>query len=134
MLVRTDIYPLSHDKFPLLPAGDAPMANDTDPQGLKLPAPYVNKVQVLVAGTNIRMAFAEGLPGQQINYRSAVVISSQDALNLVDELLKAIRIISPPLPTPATGAFFGLGTPTGTPSTGILGALLDTYPGKPKDV
>ena len=102
------------------------MANNTaDKTPLNLPAPYVNQLQTLVAGTNIRVAFGESGPEGTRVYRSAVVMATGDALELVTQLLAAMQEINP-LP-PAAGLF---GTaPMGAVREenhlpgGILGAL-----------
>ena len=76
------------------------MADKVDPEAMELPAPFVNQFQVLVAGANVRISFAEGFAGQPSNYRSAVVMSIADARELA--LAVFGNIPSPP------NAFSGL--------------------------
>ncbi|HJS45908.1 MAG TPA: hypothetical protein VJ753_05855 [Rhizomicrobium sp.] len=110
----------------------------SDSSALELPAPYVNQFQVLVAGSNIRVAFAEKGPGEGYAYRSAVVMSSGDAVELVGYLLDAIKTITPLPPLPPTGGIFGvsgpglINTPKAPGSGGIFGSA--NYFADKKDV
>jgi len=55
-----------------------------------LPALYVNRVQVLASGPNLRMAFGEGFAGSNVIYRSAVTMTIQDAKEVAGEVAGAI--------------------------------------------
>lgn len=61
-----------------------------DPLSLEVPAPFVNKFQVLVAGTNVRVTFAEGFANQPNNYRSAVMLSAGDARALALAIIESL--------------------------------------------
>ena len=98
----------------------------SDHHALQMPAAFVNKFQVLVAGSNIRMALGEGVPGTPNFYRTAVVLSAPDALELVDALLQAIKTINPA--PPAGLGLFG-GVPLSPTGAGI--GLINTLPRKP---
>jgi hypothetical protein len=81
----------------------------TDPQALAVPAPFVNKFQILVAGGNVRLAFAEGFADQPGNYRSAVSMGAQDALELAVAIITSLPsgiTLSAPL-NPQTLQVFG---------------------------
>jgi hypothetical protein len=74
-------------------AWDAAMSEKNaplDPASLEIPAPIVNKFQILVAGGNVRIAFAEGFQGQPTNYRSAVALTAADALELAMAILDSL--------------------------------------------
>lgn len=95
-----------------------------DPGAMELPAPFVNRFQVLVAGDNVRISFAEGFAGQVSNYRSAIVMSSSDARALAQAIISSFP--SSGLAAgyqAAVAAGLGLGTPTllgGAPSKNAL--------------
>jgi hypothetical protein len=57
---------------------------------MMLPASYVNRVQVLASGPNLRMAFGEGFGGTNIIYRSAVTMTIQDAKEVAGAILSVI--------------------------------------------
>ena len=78
-----------------------------DATALEIPAPFVNKFQILVSGGNVRVAFAEGFTGQPDNYRSAVVMSVSDARELA-------QAISESLPAPRSTLAGALGLYSGT--------------------
>jgi hypothetical protein len=63
-----------------------------DPASLEIPAPFVNKFQILVAGGNVRIAFAEGFQGQPSNYRSAVAMSVADARDLAIAIIDSLPV------------------------------------------
>jgi hypothetical protein len=71
----------------------------TDPKvtpeavSLEIPASFVNQFQIAVVGNNVRISFAEGFAGIPPNYRSAVMMSAQDARILATAILRS-------LPTP----------------------------------
>jgi|HubBroStandDraft_6_1064221.scaffolds.fasta_scaffold62008_4 hypothetical protein len=58
--------------------------------GMMLPALYVNRVQVLASGPNLRMAFGEGFAGSNVIYRSAVTMTIQDAKEVAGAILATI--------------------------------------------
>lgn len=93
----------------------AEISTALDASALELPAPFVNKFHILVSGSNVRLAFAEGFAGQPSNFRSAVVMSASDARDLAQAILET-------LPPRATGL---INTPTGllsrTPKTILSG-------------
>ncbi len=57
---------------------------------MKLPALYINRVQVLVSGPNVRMAFGEGFSGGNTIYRSAVTMTIQDAREVAEAILATL--------------------------------------------
>jgi hypothetical protein len=63
-----------------------------DPGAMTLPASYVNRVQILVAGPNLRMAFGEGFAGGNFIYRSAVMMTVLDAKEVANAILAAISV------------------------------------------
>jgi hypothetical protein len=103
------------------------MANEvSDESALHIPAPYTNRIQVLVAGSNIRVAFGEGLPDGSNVFRSAVVMSSSDALELVDYLLQAIKAVQPSQ-SPPMGLFGGIGMAGTEPYNALAGGFLSGH-------
>lgn len=64
---------------------------DVDPLAMELPAPFVNQFQILVAGTNVRLSFAEGFKNQISNYRAAVMMSEADARELAIAILGSLQ-------------------------------------------
>jgi hypothetical protein len=57
---------------------------------MMLPAQFVNRVQVLAAGPNLRMAFGEGFAGGNVIYRSAVTMTIQDAKEVAEAILATL--------------------------------------------
>jgi hypothetical protein len=72
-----------------------------DEGGKTLPAPFVNRMQVAVAGPNLRLAFAEGFGGTDYHYRSAVVVSLSDAKEFAELILAIISQQAPAVGTTA---------------------------------
>ena len=93
-----------------------------DPMALEIAAPFVNKFQILVAGGNVRVAFAEGFANQPSNYRSAVVMSLTDARDLAIAIIESIPT-PPGLMAELAKSFVG---GAGIPKTGLGAAGLDT--------
>ncbi len=106
------------------------MADTVDPAAMKIQASFVNQFQIVMAGNNVRISFAEGFQGQPSNYRSAVVMSAQDAFLLASSLLNAT------MPQQQT-ALSGLGLPdnalfnAGQPLNALAAAAAHRY--APKD-
>jgi hypothetical protein len=101
-----------------------------DLAALETPAPFVNRFQIMDAGANIRIAFAENFSGQQTFYRSAVMMSAQDARELAEAILTTL----PPQYRNALAEILKSGGPTyltsqpqGSPAT-----LVGNQPEKPK--
>jgi hypothetical protein len=61
-----------------------------DVGAMVLPASYVNRVQVLASGPNLRMAFGEGFSGGNVIYHSAVTMTIQDAKEVAGAILATI--------------------------------------------
>jgi hypothetical protein len=57
---------------------------------LEIPAQFVNLFQILVSGSNVRIAFAEGFQGAPVNYRAAVMMTAADARQLAAAILTSI--------------------------------------------
>jgi hypothetical protein len=87
------------------------MANDYTNRALDVPATFANLFQVLVAGPNVRVAFAEGFAGQDPNYRFAVAMSVEDARTLAYTILGNL----PPQPQQGNALTGVLGIPTPNP-------------------
>ncbi len=102
---------------------------DNDSAALRIAAPFVNQFQIVVAGSNVRIAFAEGFSGQATSYRSAVVMSEADARELALSILTS-------LPAQATGNLFASAIPTGalgdvrmtSPNRGLFGGAAPPLP------
>lgn len=69
-------------------------AEPIDPISLEIPAPFVNKIQIIVAGPNVRISFGEAIEGQAVNYRSAVVLTAQDAKGLAQAILDSLPSVN----------------------------------------
>ncbi len=63
---------------------------EVDLLSLEVPAPYVNKFQILASGGTLRVAFAEAIPNISTNYRSAVVMNLEDARELAEAILRTL--------------------------------------------
>lgn len=53
-----------------------------DTKAMETPSHFINYFQVLAQGPTIRVAFAEAGPMQPPNYRTAIVLTVQDAKEL----------------------------------------------------
>jgi hypothetical protein len=53
-----------------------------DTASLEVPASYVNRFHVLVSGPLVRIAFSEGVQGKDFHYRSAIIMTADDAKEL----------------------------------------------------
>jgi hypothetical protein len=87
---------------------------DMDETSLDIPAPIVNKFQLLFASGNLRIAFAEGFSGRPNHYRSAVVMSALDAVSLAQSILRSIPATPNLVNQMSLGTFLG-GAPTDSP-------------------
>ena len=92
------------------------MPDKLDPAAMEIPAPFVNQFQIVLVGGNLRISFAEGFAGEPSNYRSAVMMSSSDALALASSILNSL-----PLPPP-NPAMAGLGALSALGSGGLAAA------------
>jgi len=95
---------------------------DIDSAALRLSASFVNQFQIVVTGTNVRIAFAEGFSGQGTNYRSAVMMSEADARELALSILTSL----PDRRGDYTNALTGMMT---NQSRGLFGGLGSASPG-----
>jgi hypothetical protein len=71
-----------------------------DEESLQIPAPVVNKFRLLFSDGNLRIAFAEGFADRPNHYRSAVIMSANNALELavtIIGLLPSQLTLSAPL-------------------------------------
>ena len=71
--------------------------SDIDPLSLEIPAPFTNLFQVAASRTIVRISFAERHgDGLAPRYRSAVVMSAEDAIGLAEAILRvAPKVMSP---------------------------------------
>lgn len=80
----------------------APLPEGLDAEALQLPAVFVNHMQISRLGPSlVRISFGEAPAPNAPFYRSAVLMTVEDARTLVDTLVKALNAPMPQ-PSPAT--------------------------------
>lgn len=96
--------------------------NTTIDQGaMEISATYVNRVQVSVAGPNVRISFGEVFGPTTFHYRLAVAMNIQDATEFARVLLRIIEQTQGAVPIPQRSGVPSSPTMASSPHLGMPG-------------